>query len=255
MSGRWAWVEREALGVGPVGREEPQRRRPARHAGSIEHVAQEHAFPVHVGHDPARYALELMDQFGPFHGPEVGETEAQRFADHAVNGELVGVGRNDRVGAGDGVVAELVVSGQRDADGIADRAGDVPESVVDLGSDRDADTCQSEDPEHGSSAHVDRFGSWIATTRRLIKLIGHRTPPLAIGTATPYRPRSPRVRYIVGSVPAISTAAGDRGIVGRRRRDASTEPAMTSGNPRPSPIVNGSPSSTTPRTRATAGFT
>ena len=121
-----------------------------------------------------------MDESGPFHGQEVGEPEPERFADHAFDRQLVGVGGNDRIGAGDGIEAELVVSRQRNTDGVADGAADAPERVVDLRADGNADPCQPEDSEHRSTAHVDRLRSRIGTTRRLSRLLGHGTPPLAV---------------------------------------------------------------------------
>ena len=129
---------------------------------------------MHVRNDPARDALELMDESGPFHGPEVGEAEPERLADHAVDAQLVSVGGNDRIGVGDRVVAKIVVSRQWDTDGVADGAADTPERVVDLLSDDNADACQPEDPEHCPTAHVDLFRPWTGTTRRLLqRLLGH----------------------------------------------------------------------------------
>ena len=76
MSGSCAWEQREALGVGAVGGEEPQRRRlrltPARSSTSESRTPSQ----WHVRHVPARDALETVDELGALHGPQVGDVEA-----------------------------------------------------------------------------------------------------------------------------------------------------------------------------------
>ena len=98
-----------------------------------------------------------MHEPGPFHGAEIAQAETERLADHALDSELVGGRRDDGIIARDRVIAKSVVSGQRDADGVAYRAGDAAQGGVDLRADGNADARQTEDPEHGTAAHVDGF--------------------------------------------------------------------------------------------------
>ncbi len=149
-------LHREALGVDAVEGGELDCVRPGLRSGHVDEVAEQHTRPLDAWHDPARHALEGLDELGPRQRPQLVVGQRHRPLDQPAHLQGVAVGRDPGIVVRDGVDAEAVGAGDERAEpaavGVRHARQERPDPLLQLFSEDDAEGASSAHPEEQAPA-------------------------------------------------------------------------------------------------------